>query len=74
MSLSVPSSELGWTDIADPRRGVAEDDHSRAVVIVDERPEITAGAHHGPLRHDVLPGVSVALQEQQQSERSAAPP
>ena len=31
-------------------------------MIVDERPEVTAGAHHGPLRHDVLPGVSVALQ------------
>ena len=52
---------LGRTHIADSGRGIAEDDHSRAVVIVDERPEITAGAHHGPLRHDVLPGVSVAL-------------
>ena len=40
---SLPRAEV--TDIADPRRGVAEDDHSRAVVIVDQRPEITAGAH-----------------------------
>ncbi len=50
------------THIADSRRGVAEDDDGGAVVIVDERPEVAAGADHRPLRHDVLPGVRVALQ------------
>ncbi len=51
------------TYIADPRRGVAEDDDSRAVVVVDKGPEVAAGAHHRPLSHYVLPGVSVTLQK-----------
>ena len=31
-------------------------------MVVDERPEVAAGADHGPLGHDVLPGVGVALE------------
>ena len=50
-----------WTDVADAGAGVAEDHHGGAVVVVHEGPEVGAGAGHGPLRHDVLPGVGVAL-------------
>ena len=49
------------TDVADAGAGVAEDHHGGAVVVVHEGPEVGAGAGHGPLRHDVLPGVGVAL-------------
>ena len=31
-------------------------------MVVDERPEVAAGADHGPLGYDVLPGVGVALE------------
>ncbi len=51
------------TYIADPRRGVTEYDDSRAVVVVDKGPEVAAGAHHRPLSHYVLPGVSVSLRD-----------
>ena len=30
-------------------------------MVVDERPEVAAGARHRPLGHDVLPRVRVAL-------------
>ena len=50
------------TNVANSWRGVTEDDHSRAVVVVDEGPKVTACAHHGPLGDDVLPGMGVALQ------------
>ena len=33
------------THIADPGAGVAEDHHGGAVVIIDQGPEVTAGAH-----------------------------
>ena len=33
------------THIADPGAGVAEDHHGGAVVVIDQRPEVTAGAH-----------------------------
>ena len=49
------------TYIADARGRVAEDDHGGAVVVVDEGPQVAARAHHGPLGHDVLPRVCVAL-------------
>ena len=49
------------TDVADAGAGVAEDHHGGAVMVVHEGPEVGAGAGHGPLRHDVLPGVGVAL-------------
>ncbi len=51
------------TYIADPRRGVAEDDDSRTVMVVDKGPEVAACAHHWPLSHYVLPRVSVTLQK-----------
>ena len=49
------------TDVADAGAGVAEHHHGGAVVVVHQGPEVGAGAGHGPLRHDVLPGVRVTL-------------
>ena len=49
------------TYIADTRRWIAQNHNGWAVVVIDQGPEVTAGAHHRPLRHDVLPGMCVAL-------------
>ena len=48
--------------IADAGGRVAEHNNGGAVVVVDEGPQVAARAHHGPLCHDVLPRVRVALQ------------
>ena len=50
------------THIADPRGGVAEDHHGRAVVVVHQGPQVAARAHDRPLSHDILAGVRVALE------------
>lgn len=42
-------------------RRVAQHDDGGAVVVVDEGPDVAAGARHGPLCHDVLSGVGVAV-------------
>ena len=49
------------TYIANTRRRIAENNNGWAVMVIDQGPEVTAGAHHGPLRHNIFSGMCVTL-------------